>query len=75
MKTDKFLDAKGLACPMPIVRAKKAIEEINSGEILEIHTTDEGSKADIAAWSQSTGHELVEQTTEDAVFKFWIKKN
>ncbi|MDQ0242814.1 sulfurtransferase TusA family protein [Priestia abyssalis] len=74
MESTKVLDAKGLACPMPIVRTKKAIDEINSGEILEIHATDKGSKNDLTAWASSTGHELVKDTEEDGVYKFWIKK-
>ncbi|HLR66734.1 sulfurtransferase TusA family protein [Virgibacillus alimentarius] len=74
MEIAKVLDATGLACPMPIVRAKKTMETIGTGEILEIHTTDEGSKSDLTAWAKSGGHELLEQTKEDQVFKFWIKK-
>lgn len=74
MESTKVLDAKGLACPMPIVRTKKAIDEINSGEILEIHATDKGSKNDLTAWASSTGHELVKDTEEEGVYKFWIKK-
>jgi TusA-related sulfurtransferase len=75
MKSDKVLDAKGLACPMPIVRAKKAITDLDTGQILEVHATDKGSKTDIAAWSKSSGHELLKDTDEGGVFKFWIKKN
>jgi TusA-related sulfurtransferase len=74
MESVKVLDAKGLACPMPIVRTKKAMDEINSGEVLEIHTTDKGSKNDLSAWVNSTGHELLKDTEENGVFKFWIKK-
>ncbi|NBJ69433.1 MULTISPECIES: sulfurtransferase TusA family protein [Clostridia] len=74
MEAVKVLDAKGLACPMPVVRTKKAIEEINSGEVLEVHTTDQGSKSDLTAWAKSGGHELVKETEEGDVFKFWIKK-
>ncbi len=74
LKVDKFLDAKGLACPMPIVRTKKAIDEIEPGQILEVHATDKGSKSDIAAWVSSGAHELVKDAEEDGVFKFWIKK-
>ncbi|API91347.1 UPF0033 protein YrkI [Virgibacillus pantothenticus] len=74
MEAVKVLDAKGLACPMPVVRTKKAIEEINSGEILEVHTTDQGSKSDLTAWAKSGGHELVKEAEEGDVFKFWIKK-
>jgi tRNA 2-thiouridine synthesizing protein A len=74
MDANKVLDAKGLACPMPIVKTKKAIEELNAGEILEIHATDKGAKNDLAAWTKSGGHELVKDTEEDGVLKFWIKK-
>jgi TusA-related sulfurtransferase len=74
MNTDQFLDAKGLACPMPVVRAKKAITDMDSGQVLEIHATDKGSQADIAAWAKSGGHELVQQTEDDGVFKFWVRK-
>ncbi len=74
MNSDKVLDAKGLACPMPIVKTKKAIDEINSGEVLEIHATDKGAKSDLTAWVKSGGHELLQDSEEDGVFKFWIKK-
>lgn len=74
METTFFLDAKGLACPMPIVRAKKAMNDLEAGEILEIHATDKGSKSDLTAWSKSGGHELLKDEVENDVFKFWIKK-
>lgn len=74
MNVTKVLDAKGLGCPMPLLRTKKAINELSSGGILEIHATDKGSKNDLAAWVNSTGHELIQDTEEDGVFKFWIKK-
>ncbi|MDA1475155.1 sulfurtransferase TusA family protein [Bacillus changyiensis] len=74
MKSTTQLDAKGLACPMPIIKTKKAMDELKSGEILEIHTTDKGSKSDLTAWAKSTGHELVKHTEETGIFKFWIRK-
>jgi len=74
MDVVKVLDAKGLACPMPIVKTKKAINEINAGEILEVHTTDKGAKNDLTAWAKSGGHELLNYEEESDVFKFWIKK-
>ncbi|KHF41171.1 sulfurtransferase TusA family protein [Halalkalibacter okhensis] len=74
MKSDKVLDAKGLACPMPIVRTKKAINDLEAGQILEIHATDKGAKNDLAAWAKSGGHELLTDVEEDGVLKFWIKK-
>ena len=75
MNSDKVLDAKGLACPMPIVKTKKAMDELKSGEILEIHATDKGAKSDLTAWAKSGGHELIQDTEEDGILKFWIKKN
>lgn len=74
MNSEKILDAKGLACPMPIVKTKKAMNELQSGQVLEIHATDKGSKKDLAAWAKSGGHELVNDTEENGVLKFWIKK-
>ncbi|QUW22926.1 sulfurtransferase TusA family protein [Sporosarcina sp. Marseille-Q4063] len=74
MKANELLDAKGLACPMPIVRTKKAMDNLETGEVLEVHATDQGAKADLTAWSKSGGHELLETTEENGVLKFWIKK-
>lgn len=74
MDSVKFLDAKGMACPMPVVKTKKAINDINTGEVLEVHATDKGAKSDLAAWAKSGGHELLKDTEEDDVLKFWIKK-
>lgn len=74
LQADKVLDAKGLACPMPIVRTKKAMDELTSGQVLEIHATDKGAKNDLAAWSRSGGHELLDQVDEGDILKFWIKK-
>lgn len=74
MKADKTLDAKGLACPMPIVKTKNVIDQLDSGQVLEIHATDKGAKSDLTAWAKSGGHELLKNTEEDGVLKFWIKK-
>lgn len=74
MNVAKVLDAKGLACPMPIVKTKKAIKELESGDILEIHTTDKGAKSDLTLWAKSGGHELLKHEENSNVFKFWIKK-
>ncbi|QGM31608.1 hypothetical protein GI482_15010 [Bacillus sp. N3536] len=74
MNSTKILDAKGLACPMPIVRTKKAMDTIESGEILEVHVTDKGALADIPAWASSGGHTILEQLEEAGVLKFWIQK-
>ncbi|MEH7505220.1 sulfurtransferase TusA family protein [Neobacillus drentensis] len=74
MSIDKILDAKGLACPMPIIKTKKAMNELQSGQVLEIHTTDIGAKNDLSAWAKSGGHELIKFEEENDVLKFWIKK-
>ncbi len=74
MEANKILDAKGLACPMPIVKTKKAMADLESGQMLEIHATDKGVKSDLAAWVKSGGHELVKHEEENDVLKFWIKK-
>lgn len=74
LNSDKVLDAKGLACPMPIVKTKKAMNEIESGQVLEVHTTDKGAKNDLTAWTKSGGHELLKFEEEEQVLKFWIKK-
>ena len=74
MNIAKVLDAKGLACPMPVIRARKTIKEMEAGEILEIQTTDKGSVADLSAWAKSGGHAMIDQKEEAGVFTFWIKK-
>ncbi|MEM1503626.1 sulfurtransferase TusA family protein [Domibacillus sp. 8LH] len=75
MNANKVLDAKGFACPMPVVKTKKAMNELESGQVLEIHATDKGAKADLAAWAKSGGHELLDLAEEGNVLKFWIKKS
>lgn len=74
MTNNTILDAKGLACPMPIVKTRKAMNDLEAGQVLEVHATDKGSLADLTAWSKSGGHELLETKEEDGVLKFWIEK-
>ncbi|WP_368504835.1 sulfurtransferase TusA family protein [Alkalihalophilus sp. As8PL] len=74
MNSNKVLNAQGLACPMPVVKTKKEMDTLESGQVLEIHATDKGSQADMAAWSKASGHELIHQEQDGDVFKFWIKK-
>ena len=74
MNITKSLDAKGLACPMPIVRTKKAMDTINSGEVLEVFVTDKGALNDFAAWAKSGGHTILEQKEEAGVLSFYIQK-
>jgi tRNA 2-thiouridine synthesizing protein A len=68
------VDARGLACPMPIVRTAQAIAGLAPGALLEVLATDPGSAKDFVAWSRATGHELVEQSVEDGVYRFVLRK-
>jgi TusA-related sulfurtransferase len=68
------LDARGLACPMPIVKTAQAIAGLASGELLEVLSTDPGSLKDFVAWSRTTGHELVEQSSEAGVHRFVLRR-
>ena len=60
---DKSLDARGLNCPLPILKAKKALAELVSGQVLEVISTDPGSVRDFQAFTKQTGHTLLRQTT------------
>jgi len=71
---DQLLDAKGLNCPLPILKAKKALKDIPAGGTLEILATDPGSVADFQAFCRTTGNELVEQGEEGGVYRFLLKK-
>lgn len=68
------LDLKGLSCPLPIAKTAKAIRDLQVGDLVEVYATDPGSVPDFGAWCASTGHELVEQTTDAGVFRFLIRK-
>lgn len=71
---DATLDAKGLNCPLPILKAKKAIKELPMGGTLEILATDPGAVKDFAAFCRTTGNELVEHEEADGVFRFILKR-
>lgn len=75
IQTHQVLDAKGLACPMPIVRTKKALEQMASGQVLEIQATDKGSLADIRSWARTTGHQYLGSTEEGEVLHHFIRKS
>jgi tRNA 2-thiouridine synthesizing protein A len=74
IKIAKTLDAKGLSCPLPILKTKKAIMEISIGEHIEVLSTDPGSVADFQAWTRSTGNELIANSEEDGVYRYVIKR-
>ena len=71
---DEILDAKNLNCPLPILKAKKAINNLASGGTLQVLATDPGSVKDFEAFCRTTGHQLLESGENDGVFNFLIKK-
>lgn len=75
IKSNVIVDAKGLACPMPIVKTKKAMNDLEAGFVLEVHATDKGSKADIKAWADSTGHHYLGTLEDDNILKHYIRKS
>jgi tRNA 2-thiouridine synthesizing protein A len=70
---DKTLDVKGLACPLPILKAKKALSELPKGATLEVLSTDPGSLADFTAFSESTGNALLEHSESGGVYRFLLR--
>ncbi|MEZ5895698.1 MAG: sulfurtransferase TusA family protein [Parvularculaceae bacterium] len=71
---DQTLDTKGLNCPLPILKAKKALKEMDSGKTLEVVSTDPGSVKDFEAFCRTTGNELVESQIDGKTFTFLIRK-
>ncbi|SDG59552.1 TusA-related sulfurtransferase [Paraburkholderia phenazinium] len=74
IQVHKEVDARGLNCPLPILRAKKALADMESGQILKVLATDPGSQRDFAAFSKQTGNEIVEVSTQDKVFVFLMRR-
>ena len=74
MNHDKEFDASGLACPLPIVKTKKALNDMAPGQVLRVVATDPGSVADMAAFAEQTGNALLEQSTENSKYVFYLKK-
>ena len=74
MNADQQLDAQGLNCPLPILKAKKALKGMDSGQVLEIVATDPGSVADFQAFCRTTGNEELDSSEADGIYTFYIKK-
>jgi tRNA 2-thiouridine synthesizing protein A len=74
MNHDKEFDASGLACPMPIVKTKKSLADMASGQVLRVVATDPGSVCDMQAFAEQTGNTLLSSTTENSKYVFLIKK-
>ena len=74
LQADAVLDARGLLCPMPIVKAAKAMRDLEPGQVLQLLATDRGSLVDVPAWAEDTGNELLATGDEDGVFSFHVRK-
>ena len=72
---DSQLDCSGLNCPLPILKTKKAMDTLTTGQVLKMVSTDPGSMNDIAAWVKRTGDELLESIAEEGQFTFYLKKS
>jgi tRNA 2-thiouridine synthesizing protein A len=74
LQEDRLLDARGLLCPMPIVKASKEMKTLEPGQVLKILATDRGSIADMPAWAEDTGNELLEWHERDGVLVYFVRK-
>jgi tRNA 2-thiouridine synthesizing protein A len=71
---DREVDARGLNCPLPILKAKKALSELGSGQVLKVLSTDPGSLRDFQAFARQTGNEMLGQSEIDRVWTFFLKR-
>ena len=74
MEFHRELDVKGLNCPLPILRTKKTLAEMESGQVLRVLATDPGSLKDYPAFAKQTGNVLLEQKEENRVFEYYLKR-
>lgn len=74
MDAQKELDARGLNCPLPILKAKKALADMRSGDVLKVLATDAGSQRDFQAFARQTGNELVEQVEVNGEFIHYLRR-
>jgi tRNA 2-thiouridine synthesizing protein A len=74
MQFDKEIDARGLNCPLPILRTKKALTDMQAGQVLKVLSTDPGSVKDFQTFSKQTGHELMSHDEADKEFTFFMRK-
>lgn len=73
-QVDRTLDCKGLSCPMPVVRTRKMMEELEPGQVLEVEATDKGSVADLRSWTERMGHQYLGTREENGVIHHFIRK-
>ena len=74
MNFDKELDARGLNCPLPIIKTKKALNDLGSGQVLKVTATDSGSVKDMESFAKQTGNQLLESGQEAGAYVFFLKK-
>jgi tRNA 2-thiouridine synthesizing protein A len=74
MEFQKDLDARGLKCPLPILKAKKALSDMNSGDVLRVVATDPGSVRDFQAFARQTGNDLLEHSQAELEFTFFMRR-
>jgi tRNA 2-thiouridine synthesizing protein A len=74
MEFDKELDVRGLGCPLPILRTKKSLADMTSGQVLKVVTTDAGSVKDMQAFANQTGNALISQSEEKGEYFFFMSK-
>jgi tRNA 2-thiouridine synthesizing protein A len=74
MNVHKELDARGLNCPLPILRAKEALKQLDTGQVLKITATDPGAVKDIQAFANQTGNELLESSSANGEYVFYLRK-
>lgn len=74
LQITRQLDARGLACPMPIVKTAQQIKTMAPGELIEVLATDPGSVKDFAAWSRTTGNDLVDQSVDGGTYRFVLRR-
>lgn len=74
VQIDATLDAKGLSCPMPLLKTKKEMGKLSSGQVLEVLGTDPGSRNDMPGWCEKSGHEFLGEKVDDGFIRFYIKK-
>ncbi|QJD57550.1 sulfurtransferase TusA family protein [Pseudomonas sp. gcc21] len=71
---DRLLDARGLSCPLPLLKAKLALNEMASGEVLQVSATDAGSQRDFERFAELSGHQLLNASIEGGEFHYWLRK-
>ena len=74
LQVDQSVDARGLACPLPLLRAKVALNGMNAGQVLYLTATDAGSQRDISRFAELAGHDLLQAQERDGEFHYWLRK-